>query len=130
MMQLKDFLNSINDNKKNLMDEDELCERLYTPFIVNRCLSYFNDTILYANEMNRNSHLDKKMQYDYYISSVRKRKRFSKWLKRESTSELDFIKQHFGYSDRKALEAMEILGVDGVNTLKERYSRGGSSNIY
>ena len=124
-MQLKDFLNSINDNKKNLMDEDELCERLYTPFIVNRCLSYFNDTILYANEMNRNSHLDKKMQYDYYISSVRKRKRFSKWLKRESTSELDFIKQHFGYSDRKALEAMEILGVDGVNTLKERYSRGG-----
>lgn len=125
MMQLKDFLNSINDNKKNLMDEDELCERLYTPFIVNRCLSYFNDTILYANEMNRNSHLDKKMQYDYYISSVRKRKRFSKWLKRESTSELDFIKQHFGYSDRKALEAMEILGVDGVNTLKERYSRGG-----
>jgi hypothetical protein len=125
MMQLKDFLNSINDNKKNLMDEDELCERLYTPFIVNRCLSYFNDTILYANEMNRNSHLDKKMQYDYYVSSVRKRKRFSKWLKRESTSELDFIKQHFGYSDRKALEAMEILGVDGVNTLKERYSRGG-----
>tara|TARA_R110000765_G_scaffold245402_2_gene347531 strand:- start:526 stop:903 length:378 start_codon:yes stop_codon:yes gene_type:complete len=124
-MQLKDFLNSINDNKKNLMDEDELCERLYTPFIVNRCLSYFNDTILYANEMNRNSHLDKKMQYDYYVSSVRKRKRFSKWLKRESTSELDFIKQHFGYSDRKALEAMEILGVDGVNTLKERYSRGG-----
>lgn len=107
------------------MDEDELCERLYTPFIVNRCLSYFNDTILYANEMNRNSHLDKKMQYDYYVSSVRKRKRFSKWLKRESTSELDFIKQHFGYSDRKALEAMEILGVDGVNTLKERYSRGG-----
>ena len=124
-MQLKDFLNSINDNKKNLMDEDELCERLYTPFIVNRCLSYFNETLLYANEMNRNSHLDKKMQYDYYVSSVRKRKRFSKWLKRESTSELDFIKQHFGYSDRKALEAMEILGVDGVNTLKERYSRGG-----
>ena len=124
-MQLKDFLKSINDTKNNLIDEDDLCERLYSPFIVNRCLSYFNDTILYVNEMNKNSHLDKKLQYDYYLYSVRKRKRFSKWLKNESSNDLDFIKEHFGYSNRKAKEALDILGPDGVNSLKEKYTRGG-----
>ena len=105
-MQLKDFLKSINDTKNNLIDEDDLCERLYSPFIVNRCLSYFNDTILYVNEMNKNSHLDKKLQYDY-------------------SNDLDFIKEHFGYSNRKAKEALDILGPDGVNSLKEKYTRGG-----
>ena len=86
-MQLKDFLNSINDNKKNLMDEDENCEKLYPPYIVNRCLSYFMDTILLTNEMNACSHIDNKMQYDYYINSVRKRKRFSKWIKAETSDD-------------------------------------------
>ena len=124
-MQLKDFLNSINDSKVNAMDADSNCERLYPPFIVNRCLSYFNDSILYANEMNLYSNLDKKLQYDFYLNSLRKRKRFSKWLKNESSDDLDFIKQHFNYSDRKAKDALELLGENGVNELRKRYSKGG-----
>jgi len=123
-MQLKDFLNSINDNKKNLMTDNK-SEKLYTPFIVNRCLSYFTDTILYANEMNRNPHVDNKLQYDYFLNSVRKRKRFSRWMKQESPDDLEFIKEHFNYSNKKAKEAIEVLGDAGIKSLKENYSRGG-----
>ena len=122
-MQLKDFLKSINDTKQNLMDSDSNCERLYPPFIVNRCLSYFTDTILYANEMNLQSHIDKKMQYDYYLNSVRKRKRFSRWIKEESSDDLDLIKFHFNYSDSKAKEVMGILGSDGVQKIRDMYGR-------
>ncbi|HCT55021.1 MAG TPA: DNA polymerase [Balneola sp.] len=123
-MQLKDFLNSINDNKKNLITDNK-SEKLYTPFIVNRCLSYFTDTILYANEMNRNAHVDNKLQYDYFLNSVRKRKRFSRWMKQESSDDLEFIKEHFDYSNKKAKEAIEVLGKEGIKALKENYSRGG-----
>jgi len=123
-MQLKDFLNSINDNKKNLITDNK-SEKLYTPFIVNRCLSYFTDTILYANEMNMNAHVDNKLQYDYFLNSVRKRKRFSRWMKQESSDDLEFIKEHFDYSNKKAKEAIEVLGKEGIKALKENYSRGG-----
>ena len=123
-MQLKDFLNSINDNKKNIITDNK-SEKLYTPFIVNRCLSYFTDTILYANEMNRNAHVDNKLQYDYFLNSVRKRKRFSRWMKQESSDDLEFIKEHFDYSNKKAKEAIEVLGKEGIKALKENYSRGG-----
>jgi len=127
-MQLKDFLNSINDNKKNLMDDDENVEKLYPAYIVNRCLSYFMDTILFANEMNLHSHLDNKLQYDYYLNSVRKRKRFSRWMKNESSDDLDFIKYHFSYSDRKAKEAISILGPEGVQEIKDLYGKSVKSS--
>lgn len=104
---------------------DNKSEKLYTPFIVNRCLSYFTDTILYANEMNRNPHVDNKLQYDYFLNSVRKRKRFSRWMKQESPDDLEFIKEHFNYSNKKAKEAIEVLGDAGIKSLKENYSRGG-----
>ena len=107
------------------MSEDETCEKFYPPFVVNRCLSYFSDTVLYANQMNFNYSLDNKMQYDFFLHSVRKRKRFSKWQKNESSDIIDFIKEHFNYSDRKAKEVLEVLGVDGVKTLQERYTKGG-----
>ena len=107
------------------MAEDETCQKFYPPFVVNRCLSYFHDTVLYANEMNYHSSLDNKMQYDYFLYSVRKRKRFSRWQKNESSDNLDFIKDHFNYSDIKAKDALEVLGDDGVKTLKERYTKGG-----
>jgi len=120
-MQLKDFLNSINDTKVNAMDADINCERLYTPYVVNRCMSYFPDTILYANEMNRFAGTPNKLQYDYYLNSVRKRKRFSKWLKNETSDDIDLIKHHFGYSEKKAREALEILGEAGLSEIKAKY---------
>jgi len=120
-MQLKDFLNSINDTKVNAMDADINCERLYAPYVVNRCMSYFPDTILYANEMNRFAGTPNKLQYDYYLNSVRKRKRFSKWLKNETSDDIDLIKQHFGYSEKKAREALEILGETGLAEIRAQY---------
>lgn len=122
-MQLKDFLNSINDNKKNLMDEDENCEKLYPAYVVTRCLSYFMDTILFTNEMNLRSHIDNKLQYDYYLNSVRKRKRFSRWIKAETSSDLDLIKFHYSYSDAKAKEVLNILGKDGVDEIRSLYGK-------
>ena len=105
------------------MDADSNCERLYTPFVVNRCLSYFTDTILYSNQMNVNYEIDNKMQYDYYINSVRKRKRFSRWLKNESSDDLDLIKFHYKYSDIKAKEALGILGSAGVQEIRDLYGK-------
>tara|TARA_Y100000004_G_C8940848_1_gene424120 strand:- start:442 stop:813 length:372 start_codon:yes stop_codon:yes gene_type:complete len=123
-MKLGDFLKSINDTKENVLVDDK-AEKLYPPFIVNRCLSFFTDTILYANQMNMQSHLDKRMQYEYYLHSVRKRKRFSKWLKAENPDDLEFVMQHFNYSSKKAKEAIEVLGDDGIEQLKNKYSKGG-----
>ncbi len=105
--------------------EDDKSEKMYPAFIVNRCLSYFTDTILYSNQMNMSAHIDSKLQYEYFLNSVRKRKRFSKWLKSEDPDDLEFIKEHFNYSNKKAKEAILILGEDGVKKLKERYTRGG-----
>jgi len=109
------------------MDEDENVEKLYAPFVINRCMSFFPDTILYANEMNRNYELDNKLQYDYFLNSVRKRKRFSKWLKNESSDDLELIKYHFNYSDRKAKEVIDILGAEGIEKIRNLY--GSSFNI-
>tara|TARA_R110002020_G_scaffold178105_1_gene370936 strand:- start:1902 stop:2273 length:372 start_codon:yes stop_codon:yes gene_type:complete len=123
-MKLGDFLKSINDTKENVIVDDK-SEKLYTPFVVNRCLSYFTDTILYSNQMNMNSHIDNKLQYEYYLNSIRKRKRFSRWLKSENPDDLEFIKEHFNYSNKKAKEAISVLGADGIRDLKNRYSKGG-----
>ena len=95
-MKLGDYLNAINFSKKDLMDtEDEQVEKKYLPFIINRCLSYFPDTILQVNEMNLHSNLDKKMQFDFLRHSIRPRKRFSKWLKNEKTEQFEAIKKYY-----------------------------------
>ena len=97
-MKLSDYLNAINYTKESLMDtEDEQVEKEYTPFVINRCMSYFVDTILYANVMNENPHISSNMQFDYLSNSVRKRKRFSKWLKKEMSDDIEIIKEKYNY---------------------------------
>jgi|TARA_R100001082_G_C4339326_1_gene149377 hypothetical protein len=125
-MKLGDYLNAINYTKEPLLDtEDESVEKGYTPFVVNRCLSYFIDTVLYANEMNRRPETDKKMQFDYLQKSIRKNKRYSKWLKQESVENLDLIKQFYGYSDAKAKEVMDIISDEDIEFMRKKLSTGG-----
>jgi len=122
---LKDYLNSINLSKENLMDSDPESERQYPPYVVNRCYSGFIDTILLANEMNINSHIDKKLQYDFYINIIRPKKRFSPWLKKEKLDSLDCIKQYYGYSDEKAKVALKLLTEQQIEFIKTKLNRGG-----
>lgn len=121
-MTLSDFLNSINQTKENLLQKDPKLEKEYVPFVINKCFSYFPDTIFYANRMNALPHLDKGMQYDYLLNSISKRKRFSKWVKTEENKDIDTIKEVFGYSDKKAREVLDLLPIDKI---KEFTLKGG-----
>lgn len=125
MCDLKDYLNSINITKKNLMDLSPDNESGYPPYVINRCFSGFIDTVLIANEMNLNSHLDKKLQYDFYINIIRPKKRFSPWLKKEKLDSLEYIKQYYGYSDEKAKTALKILTEEQIEFIKSKLNRGG-----
>lgn len=119
-MKLTDYLNAINHSKKPLMDtEDEMVEKKYTPFVINRCLSYFIDTILYANSMNEHSDISNKMQFDYLSGSIRKRKRFSKWLKKEMTDDIAIIKEMYNYSNAKAKEVAGLLTSEQIKEMDE-----------
>jgi len=124
-MNLTEYLNSINYSKKNLMLDAD-AEKSYAPYVVNRCLSYFPDTLLHANEMNRLNFLDKKVQYDYYLGSIRTRKRFSKWLKKEEDDDIELVKNYFGYSDKRAREALKILSKNDIANIKKELNIGGS----
>ena len=120
-----DYVNSILQNKKNLII-DELTEKEYQPFLVNRTLSYHKDCILYANEMNRRHLTDKKMQYDFFLNTIRSQKRpFAKWIKTEKSEDLECIKQVFGLSDQKAREAKRLLSDEQIQKLKEQTDTGG-----
>lgn len=101
-MELKDWLKSINFTKNNLIDEDPLLEKEYSPYIINRCLSSFIDCILFANEMNQYHFLPKKMQYDFLINTLRKQRRYSPWIKKNEIKDLDYVKKYYGYSNEKA----------------------------
>jgi hypothetical protein len=127
MYELKDYLNSINVSKQNLIDSDPMAESKYLPYIINRCYSGFIDTILLANEMNLNSHIDKKLQYDFYINIIRPKKRFSPWLKKEKLDSLECIKEYYGYSDEKAKNALKILTDEQIEFIKSRLNRGGKN---
>ena len=115
-----DFLNSIND-----IMVDDIAEKAYNSFMVNRGLSYFNDTVLMANEMNMNSHLDSRLQFDFLINIVRKKKRFSKWNKPEVISDVEVVKEYYGYSNEKARQALSLLTADQIIVLKKRVFKGG-----
>lgn len=119
---LTEFLNSINQTKENMLANDPKLEKEYVPYVVNKCFSYFPETIFHANRMNMVSHIDKKLQYDYYFYSVSKRKRFSKWIKPENNTKIDLIKQVYGYSDAKAREVSDLLGEED---LRELVQKGG-----
>ena len=125
MAELKDWLNSVNFTKDNLIDDDPDTIKSYPAFIVNRCLSGHLDTVLYANEMNLNSHLDNDMQYEFYLNSLRKRKRFSPWLKKDKIQDLDIVKQYYGYSNEKAFQALRILSKEQLDYIKQRLETGG-----
>jgi len=120
-----DFINAINLTKKNLF-EDPQAEKDYVPFLVNRGLSYFPDTVLYANEMNRNSGIPKDWQFFFFLNTIPKKKRFSKWHKKDADSEsLTLVKEYFGYSSEKALEALSILSDEQLAMIKEKLYKGG-----
>ena len=120
-----DYLNAILQNKKQLI-VDELTEKDYSPFMVNRGLSYYKDCIMYANEMNRSHFLDKKLQNDFLLNTVRSQKRpFAKWVKSAKSEDLTCIKQVFGFSDSKASEAARLLTKEQIQQLKEQTDIGG-----
>ena len=119
-----EYANAINYTKKNIM-VDDLAEKAYLPYMINRQLSYFPDTVLAANEMNRNHHLDNRLQFDFFINIIRKRKRFSKWYKPETISDLDAVKKYYGYSNEKARQVLTLLSPEHINELKRKVTTGG-----
>tara|TARA_S200002703_G_scaffold3562_1_gene5088 strand:- start:1097 stop:1501 length:405 start_codon:yes stop_codon:yes gene_type:complete len=125
---LKDYLNTINQTKKNLMDgDDPAWEKNYPPFIINKCMSQHMDTIIFANEMNRYSSLDKKMQYDFFINTVRPRKRFSPWGKKEKVKDLELVKEFYGYSTEKAMQALRVLSSNQLEIIRDKLNKGGKN---
>ena len=118
-----DYINSINFTKKNLMkgsENDELAEKGYVPYITNKTLSYFTDTLLYANEMNRYHFLDNRLQYEFYLNSIRKKKRFAKWAKADKNNDIEMISQYYQCSPTKAISALSILTSEQLKEIKNK----------
>ena len=129
MPELKEYLNAINHTKERLLDsEDEEWEKKYPPFIVNKCVYPFQDTIMLVNEINQLPHLDKKLQFDFLLNSVRSRRRFSPWLKASRIEDLEYVKQYYDYSNAKAKQALDILTDEQIATLKQKLRKGGMKN--
>ena len=126
MTELKDWLNSINFTKQDLREEDPDSIKDYAPYIINRCLSGHLDCIMFANEMNKYSFLDKDMQYSFYLNTLRKKKRFSPWLRKDKVTDLQCVKQYYGYSNEKASQALKILSKQQLEFIKQRLETGGS----
>ena len=126
MYELKDYLKAINQSKEKLMDgDDEEWEKKYPPFIVNKCLSPFPDTIQLVNEMNQLPHLDKKLQFDFLINSLRPRKRFTPWMKAKKLDNLEYVKEYYGYNNEKARSALKLLNDEQIKTIKSSLDKGG-----
>ena len=124
--ELKDYLNYINHTKEYLMcDEDPTWEKKYPAFIVNKCLSGFIDTVIFANEMNLHHNLPSKLQYDFLLNSLRRMKRYSPWMKANKSKNLEYVKEYFGYNNEKAKQALDILSDDDIAMIKERLNKGG-----
>ena len=124
--ELKDYLNAINHTKERLMDtEDEEWEKKYPPFVVNKCVYPFQDTIMLVNEINQLPHVDKKLQFDFLINSIRSRKRYTPWLKAKKIEDLQYVKEYYGYSNEKAKQALDILSDEQIATIKEKLNKGG-----
>ena len=125
MTELKDWLNSINTSKNNLIDEDTDLEKKYPSFIVPRCLSGHIDAVMFANEMNKHPNLAKKLQYDFFLNSLRKRKRYSPWLRKEQIENLELVKKYYGYSNEKAKQVLNILTREQLSFIRDRLETGG-----
>ena len=126
MYELKDYLNAINYQKIDLMDsEDEFWEKKYPAYIVNKVLSAFPDTLLYVNELNRLHHLDKRLQFQFFLNSIRPKKRFAKWLRSSKIKNLEYVKEYYGYNNEKARQALDILNDEQLERIKRTIDRGG-----
>ena len=126
LYQLKHYLNAINYQKDDLMiTEDEFWEKKYPAYIVNKVLSAFPDTLLYVNEMNRLHHLDKRLQFQFFLNSIRPKKRFAKWLRSSKIKNLEYVKEYYGYNNEKAKQALDILDIEQIEHIKRIINRGG-----
>ena len=127
MYELKDYLKAINETKENLLDTNDITwQKKYPPFIINRCLSMFYDTVMHSNEMNGLHFLPKRMQFHYFINSIRKKRRFGgKWLSQTKLKDLALVKEYYGYSNSKAKEALNILSKNQIENIKIKLIKGG-----
>ena len=125
--ELKDWLNSINLTKQDITVDDLQIIKKYAPFIINKCMSAHLDCIMFANEMNLQSHLAKDLQYQFYLNSIRKKKRFSPWLRKDKIKNLDIVKSYYGYSNEKAIQALKILTKEQLNYIKAKIDVGGTT---
>ena len=119
-----DYLNSINHTKEDLM-VDDMTEKSYNSFMICRSLSYFPDTVQFANLMNRYHHLESKLQYHFLINIIRKRKRFSKWFKVQTESDIEVVKKYYGYSNEKARQVLPLLSPDQIMIIRQKVDQGG-----
>ena len=127
MYELKEYLNAINFTKKNVMDSDDtMWVKKYPAFIVNKILSGFSDTIMLVNEMNRNHFIDKDMQFQFLLNSIRSKKRYSPFLRASKLKDIECVKEYYGYSNDKAKSALDILTKDQVKLIKEKLFKGGT----
>ena len=126
MYELKDYLNAINVSKDSLLDtEDEMWEKRFATFIVNKCVAPFEDTVMLVNEINQLHHLDKKLQFDFLINSLRPRKRYAPWMKAKKLKNLEYVKEFYGYNNEKAKAALDILDDEQISAIKEKLNKGG-----
>jgi len=127
MYELKEYLNSINFTKKDLMkSDDKEWIKKYPAFIINKILSGFSDTIMLVNEVNRNHFLDKDMQYSFLLNSIRSKKRFSPFLRASKLKDIECVKEYYGYSNDKAKSALDILTKEQLKLIKEKLFKGGT----
>jgi len=124
--ELKDYLKAINQTKEPLLDtEDEQWEKKYPSFIINKCLAPFPDTVMLVNEINQLHHLDKKLQFDFLINSLRPRKRYTPWMKAKKLENLEYVKEYYGYNNEKARNALNILNDEQISAIKTKLNKGG-----
>ena len=126
MYELKDYLNAINYTKEPLLDtEDDQWVKKYPSYIINKCIAPFPDSLMLVNEINQLHHLDKKLQYDFLINSLRARKRFTPWMKAKKLENLEYVKEYYGYNNEKAKSALDILNDEQISSIKTKLNKGG-----
>ena len=124
--ELKHYLKSINETKEHLLDSDDpMWTKKYSPYIINKCLAPFNDTIMLVNEMNMRHHLDSKLQYDFLLNTIRSKKRYAPWVKASKLKDLEYVKEYYGYSNEKAKSALSILNDSQIKAIKNSLNKGG-----
>lgn len=123
-----DFLNAINTTKEDLFESNPQATKEYNAFMVNRGLSYFPDTLFYANQMNQYPGLDKDIQFSFLINSISRKKRISKWSKKDAdTDSIKLVKEYYGYSSERAIEAIKVLSKEDLIMIQDKLYKGGKT---